>query len=241
MHHRTPFDVSRLLTLIDAWYGELRQLPDSDAQKARLLTELGDLKARLAQEHHAPHPATVSPRAGQSNPSAKLAREQALADSLCSGEVAVARASGPRCALRDWLERLFRTLLPAPDNFPLYELFFDTKLSLLNVLYPEMEREVEGGLLNAARLLGCLCCSTHDINSAQPDVCIAFQLMRKERTRELNLHDWLQSFCEVVASRKETKEQEQARFFHAVDSLQLLGYVRSGKTRKADHIIRCDL
>lgn len=135
-------------------------------------------------------------------------------------------------------------MLPPPDSFPLYELFYDTKLSLLHLLYPEMDRLHESGLISSYLYLNCPCCKPHKdnlISASLPDVCILFQLMRKERTRELNLADWLSSFKEIVKSRNETAKQDQARFFLAVDSLALLGYLRKGSTRKADHIIRSDL
>lgn len=249
--HRSPFELTRLVSLADAWVAELGNLPADEPEKTRLITELTALHERLVEEMHTP----LSPSAnatgsaamrtlrdsGSSTASARLQREQALAASMRSDDFAVPRASQARRALREWLQRLFDELLPAPDAFPLYELFYDTKLSLLHLLYPEMDRMLESGLSSPATLLGCPCCKSHDVTASSPDVCILFALMRKERTRELNLHDWLESFRAVVRSRGETEQQEQARFFQAVDSLQLLGYVRKGNTRKPDHIIRCDL
>lgn len=240
-NQRTPFDLAVLVKLTDSWLSALASLPSDDPLKQPLHASLTAIRDQLSEELRNPQSVQAQAKAAATNPSARLARGQALLESVGASDIGVARASPARRALREWLMRLFDEHLAAPDAYPLYELFFNSNLALLNVLYPEMERVLEAGLATPALLLGCVCCKTHELSPSLPDVCVAFQLMRRERTRELNLCDWLDSFREAVAGRKESEQQEQARFFNALDSLQLLGYVRQGKTRKPDHVIRCDL
>lgn len=181
-------------------------LPPDDEHKGRLLAELDAIKGELQdEEKRKVFPANDtekrSPKAASSpintTAGSRFSRVIASTEELRGGDVvSQAHASKARKRLKQWLQRLFDQLLPSPEVFPLYEIFYDTKLALMRALYPEMERLHESSLVAPASILGCECCSnpSHDISASLPDVCIVFQLMRKERTREVNLADWLASY-----------------------------------------------
>ena len=120
---------------------------------------------------------------------------------------------------------------------------------------PRPRAEILGSLMDPSKYLQASTMNDDDtIQSEMPDECIMFKLL-KERAINVNLYDWFESFCAIIAAkdtglgstmtRNNAKSvtvmmkdpSVQARFIRSMADLQFVGTF-APKNRKEDHVTR---
>tara|TARA_B100000780_G_scaffold253802_1_gene201571 strand:- start:166 stop:702 length:537 start_codon:yes stop_codon:yes gene_type:complete len=152
------------------------------------------------------------------------------------------------------LDTLAHQHLCNPETLMLHEvMLYNHRKPLEAAFGPRPRAEILGALMDPSKYLQADNINEDDtIQSEMPDECIMYKLL-KERAINVNLYDWFESFCAIIAANKTTTKRTrnnaksvnammkepsvQARFIRSMADLQFVGTF-APKNRKQDHVTR---
>lgn len=154
------------------------------------------------------------------------------------------------------LDTLAQEHLCNPETLMLHEVMvYNHKKPLDSAFGPRPRADILSALMDPSKYLQADNINADDtIQGEMPDECIMYKLL-KERAINVNLYDWFEAFCAIIAAnhsdvqKKMTRNNAksvnalmkdvsvQARFIRAMADLQFVGTF-APKNRKEDHVTR---